>query len=405
MIIARGGLAWTLVVGMIFFSVSFASAETSLRYRGSETEREARRTGRITVRELSVDLDGDGQIEVAVVESYRGLLRVRVLRPEDPDAPDRFVRIAEGTPKKAERVTRFEARPLVGGAPPEVLAVFEDPSPDEVRMSVGIIGRARGGIQEMFQHTFLLPAKTKEDGEGLVSWGDASPHYLVTDLERDGGDKEVVWIQGPQLLELKGRDRPISFVFGALRTVFRFDGDVERYQLVEKDALVEFVPPRSISGAEATTQVAKIWGTAQAFWGADGDLDTSWNVPFRGASRQSLTLQWNETHEIVLIRVVPGCGGSERNWRRHHRVRAFRVVLSSGARFEVDRARLTDLSPSVEAMGELPMGTGYGAQVLIALRRPQPVSWARFEIIRIERSTEPRKTRIDEVCLSEISFH
>lgn len=106
-----------------------------------------------------------------------------------------------------------------------------------------------------------------------------------------------------------------------------------------------------------------------------------------------------------MVRVVPGCGGSEVDWRRHQRISKFRVVLGSGQRFEVDRTALDELPAGVEAMGEFPLEEGFGAQVLIALKRPASTPWIRFEILGLEKPELRKGERVEEACLSEVSFH
>jgi hypothetical protein len=165
------------------------------------------------------------------------------------------------------------------------------------------------------------------------------------------------------------------------------------------------LPARAISDVEASSQVAKIWGTAQAFWAADDDLATSWNVASKSAVGQTLTVKLKSSAPIHMVRLVPGCGNSAEEWNRHDRIQSFRVLLGSGLRFEIDRKKLDQLPAGVKAVGEFPLEEGFGAQILVFLEDPQELPWAKLEITKVERAATAKKQAATEVCLSEISFH
>ncbi|MCA9555282.1 MAG: hypothetical protein KC933_34940, partial [Myxococcales bacterium] len=347
----------------------------------------------------------DGTRETAVVERIGGgRLVARVLRFEGDPEEGRFTEVVAGTPKKAKRVARFEARPMVGGPSPELVVVLEDPSPDEVAVSVRVIGATDAGLQELFADTFLVPPKAEAEGPE-ITFGDASPHVVFADVRGGDGQEEVVWYSGPQTLVLPGKDGPVRFVIGAYRSVFAFVPEKGRFERVAQGEVEDFAAAKAVSEVKASAQVPKIWGTSQPFWGADGDLETSWNVPAKEAKGQTLTVRLKGSPEVRMVRVVPGCGGSEVDWRRHQRISKFRVVLGSGQRFEVDRTALDELPAGVEAMGEFPLEEGFGAQVLIALKRPASTPWIRFEILGLEKPELRKGERVEEACLSEVSFH
>jgi hypothetical protein len=385
--------------------VAGASPALAKKYRGSEDELAARKAGRAVVKELDLDLDADGTRETAVVERLSGgRLVARVLRFEGDPEEGRFIEVVAGTPRKAKKVARFEARPMVGGPAPELVVVLEDPSPDEVAVTVRVIGATDAGIQELFADTFLVPPQAREDAP-RIAFGDATPHLVFSDVRGGDGQEEVVWVSGPQSLALPGRNGPVSFTIGAYRTVYAYEAAKGRFEKVAEREVEDFAGAKAVTEAKASAQVPKIWGTAQPFWGADADLETSWNVPAGEAAGQTLTVHLKGSPEVRMIRVVPGCGASETDWRRHHRLEKFRVVLGSGVRFDVDRADLEALPAAVEAMGEFPLEEGFGAQVLVALKRPVSVPWARLEIVGLEKPDLPKGQRAEEACLSEISFH
>lgn len=389
---------------LVVSALSLVSAPAwAVDYAGSAQELETRKKGREVVRELEVQLDGRGRPETAIVERRGGRLQVRVLRFEGEEDEGRFVEVLAGTPKRAKKVSRFELRSMVGDRRPELVAVFDDPSPDEIAASVRVIGHTPAGIKELFAETFLVPAKVHSEGR-TVKLGDARPRFVFADVRGDG-QEEVVWISGAQTIRLPGNGGDVTYVVGAYRTVYAFEAGKSAFEKVAEGDVMEFASPKAISKAKASAQVPKIWGTAQPFWGADGDLETSWNVPGKQAVGQSLTVRLKDSPEVRMIRVVPGCGASDAEWSRHHRIDRFRITLGSGQRFEVDRAALDERARPIQAMAEFPLQEGFGAQILIGLRSPVRLPWARIEILDIEPSERPRRERVDEACLSEISFH
>jgi hypothetical protein len=254
----------------------------------------------------------------------------------------------------------------------------------------------------------------------------------LTDVDdEEGSDLEIVWTKEPQSLTLKTAKEPVTFVIGAHRTIWRFDRKKEEYAVDKEDDIVDFLPPHPPSEVSATSQVAKVWGTAQAFWAADGDLDTSWNIDTqktggckRSAQRaepaetgartcserspwvgQALTMKWKQAVDVRLIRLVPGCASDKDAWNDHDRVQAFRITLSSGVRFEIDRRKLDAAVPGVRAAGEFPLPAGFGGQVLIFLQEAQSVNWAKLEIQDLDGAGGAKASRVHEACVSEISFH
>jgi len=392
-------ITWAAALSLGLLAPNWAAAA---KYTGTEAERAARKDRQV-VREMEVQLDGRGPQENALVERVGDRLVVRILRFEGDEDEGRFVEVLEGTPGRAKSVSRFEVRQMVGDRHPELVVVLDDPSPDETASSVRVIGHTDSGIRELFAETFLVPPSVEKNGR-TVTLGDARPHFVFANVRGDA-QEEVVWISGPQTLVLPGRDDDITYVIGAYRSVYAYQAGKAAFEKVAEREVVEFAGPKTVSAAKASAQVPKIWGTAQPFWGADGDLETSWNVPGKEAVGQSLTLKLKSSPKVRLIRVVPGCGASDAEWSRHHRVERFRVTLGSGQRFDVDRADLSELPRGVQAMAEFPLQEGFGGQILIALKQSTALPWARFKILEVEHSERPRRERVNEVCVSEISFH
>jgi hypothetical protein len=403
-----------LSVALLVLPASLAGA--AVRYTGSPAEQEAKSKGTTLVRELDVDVDGDGAREIVVVERAADrTMRVRVLRPGGDEDEPVFQALATSTPRKADRLLRLEARELTGERGTEVVAVLEETSPDELVQHVRILGRTPGGVGELFAQSFYTPRQGAPDAR-TVELGDATPRFALRELAADGprGRAELAWVRGPQVLSLPIGKEPAQVVIGAYEQVYRYEAGKGVFVPDATPSVVDFAPARSPYTVEASEQVPKIWGTAQAFWGSDGDLSTAWTAAGpKGGVGASLGLALRTPEEVQLLRIVPGCAGSAAAWASHDRVRAFAVELSSGVRFELDRAswaKTTDveLPRAVRAVGDFPLlgegGVEVGRQLLVLLRERAPIRTARLSVTQLEPGKPPRGVA-REVCVAELSIH
>ncbi len=375
------------------------------QYRGSAAQMEAQKAGRTVVAELAADVDGDFADEIAVVErDGDGRMRLALFEVRGTGDERVLTQMLGTKPRRADKLARFEARTLVGHRAPEIVAVFEERTPDESVQHVRILGRTDSGVRQIFSHTFYLPAG--EVSDAVIPFGDAAPRFDITDVD-DDGTAEIVWIRGPQILELADGAEPRQAVIGAYRQVFRWAEDKATFLAEGEPEIVDMAPAKVEWEVEASDQVPKIWGTAQAFWATDGDLDTSWSVRASKASGASLTVRFRVEQQVALLRLVPGCARNADVWASHHRVEAFTLELSTGDRFDVDLARLETLPAGVHGAGVFAVEDEdrAGQQILLLLAEPAMIRWARINVLRVAPPEVPRKRRVDEACISEVSFH
>ena len=393
------------MASLVVLSLAFASHAMAGPYAKSPAAKKAKHR---VVREIALDMNSDGKNEIAVVERVGQKLRVALIEPtnQPDDEHGGFRRIMATKPVRGRRVIRLEAMRLVGRSAPELVAVLEEPSPDDSALTVIVMGAEGGPHREIFRQTFFIP-KDGVEPPNTVAFGDATPHYVVEDLEsEEDGNKEIIWTREGQKLRVLDRDgKPLTYVIGAYRTIYRYDDAKGSYVTDEERQVVDFLPPREAYDVSASAQVKEIWGTAQAFWATDADLKTAWGVDRKGAVGQNLTVKFERRQDVNLIRVVPGCAQSAETWDRYDRVRTMKFELGSGVRFEIDRKHLDAVPEPVRAVAEFPLEGGYGKQILIFLARPQSLPWAKVEIMKLQRSRAARKTQAKVACISEISFH
>ena len=424
-VIAATGSRFGVAIGQ----VAGDSTEARWPYEGSATEAVTRQAGWRLERLVVGDVTQDGVADIVAVERevgapsrssepdepYRGQaaetarrgglrLVVRTYAGGDAKADPNAFRIAyaDRVPRAAD-VVRLSLMSIGGDPAADVLAMFESRSPDERAVTIRILGRVGGTLRTMLDRTVL---NDLTESAATLAYGEGAPHFLVKDVDGDGR-ADVQWTLGPVLLPIKGPDGPLEASVGARVKVLRFDPNEGRFIDSGVVSSVDFLPPRPPSAVEASAQVPKIWGTSQAFWGADGDLDTAWTVRRAAAIGQSLTIRFKDRPSVAMIRVVPGCGGNKADWARYHRLSRFRIHLSNGVRFEMSGSptERTAWPAQVAGLGVYPLDGDFGRQILIFLKDRAPIDWGRIEVVEVARARAPRKRRVDEVCLSEISFH
>ena len=403
----RSSLCMVATLASCVGGLGSVSAEPTDPYVGSAAERVTARAGFTVVRRLRADLTGDGAPDEVVVLSHdaRPGLRLVILSYAGGDAekdPSVFRRVYLEDLPDAQRIVRLDAQPVAADVAPDLVAVFETPSPDERLVTVRLIGAHRGDVRALWRQTFINSAV---QDSSVRRFGDARPHFVLDDVDQDG-QSEVIWTLGPARLTVKGPEGPATFVIGARRRVLGFDAKTGTFDASAPEQVADFLPARSPSEVVASRQAPKIWGTAQAFWGADGDLETSWNLSRKGAAGQSLTLRFETSPTVSMIRVVPGCGGSRDDWARHLTIDRFRIQLSTGLRFDVHANGKGPWPADVSGIGVFPLEGNFGRQILVFLAEPSALAWGRLEVLRLGRPSGRRgRARIKEACLSEISFH
>ena len=386
---------------VIFTGERVGTASSNPIYVGSAAEHRARQSGWRTIDVLRVDLTGDGRREDAVVQAAANALRLLVVsyRGGDvEDEPEAFATLYEER-ISARRVVQLESRPLAGDPTTDLIAVFESPAPDERSMTVRMLGQRNRVLTTFFAKNYAIAQNST-----LLGYGDASPHFTFEDRDGDG-TAEVIWTLGPATLSVTGPDGPIPLAIGARRQVYRFRPTTGRYTPEGDEQVSEFLPRHVPTAVEASQQVPKIWGTAQAFWGADGQLETAWMLRRTTAKGQTLTLRIDGRPVVSMIRVVPGCGANAREWANHHRLQRFRIRLSTGLQFDVRSDGRGPWPPGVRGIGVFPLDGDYGQQILIFLETPEQTAWGQLEVLALRPSRISMRTGIDEVCVSDVSFH
>ncbi len=372
-------------------------------YRVSEAYQQAKQQGWKLVRIEKARISQLSADEWVVVEHKGSKWRTRVLLATgDESVEGGFRTTIASTPATASRLRRLSLQRLLPGAPKAVLAVFENADPDELQLSVRILGKASTGPPEMLKTTVFVPQKR---GAGLLDLGNAKPRLEVRPPQGEA-PAELVWVTGPQVLTVPGREKkPVRIAIGAYEEVYQYQAAKGWYQKSPETRVQDFLPMRSIKKLKVNRQVNPVFEPPKPEWVADGNLETAWRLKLKEAKGARLKVHLKDRPKVAMIRVVPGCAANAEEWKTHGQIQAFSWLLGTGRRIRIDREHLDQVPRGVAAIGEFPLEEGYGAQLLVFLESPEPLPWARIDVDRARRGAAARGQRVPEACISEVSFH
>lgn len=312
---------------------------------------------------------------VGIVERKGPKERLRVLVADGRRWRLRAVAEAEGEIRKVESAELSEGE--------DIVLFRRRRAPDETVEHIQVLrfdeaGRGRVVWEEPFVFSDVSPAID-------LRLGASTPEVFV---ERPEGEKaRIVWRRGPRILKLQGRSGPMSVSVGAERTVYEWRGEGGHGGFSSREDYVDFLEARTpvwVEGLEAESGDGPSGAVV-----VDGDLDTAWTMPKQGVRR--LTLHFDETVSVQMIRVVPGCGGP----RLRSAPGAATLGLSVGGAFDAIIERDGAPPPGIAGWGVFPLGSRReGAQWLIFTSKPRRAGWVRFDFLGPGTG-----------CIAELSVH
>lgn len=340
-----------------------AEAEGPPSFRGSQAASNLAVAGWIVVEERLVDLDGDGRQEALVVE---GRL---VEGPEPESLRVSFWDRSEGDwtlrnrseERPANRVGLLEFGGIECGETVALVELIEE-SPDEIRRELQVFEGQEPALKQ------TLVSRGPHRDPSLL---DASFLSLPLGFARDP-EGTLVLRDEPVIVELTGTK-------GERRTVLL--GASERPVGCESGALAL---------GEPTFRDGRTGMTAPADAAGDGSLETGVH-PALGAR---ITIP--EAAGGRLLRLVPGCAGSEAEWKAEGQVSRLRL---SGpfSPFEVDlEARVPVTDSGVLASGLVPLGgASWARQFLLVFQEPLPEGALAVDIVEARGPG----------CVAEVELH
>jgi hypothetical protein len=308
-----------------------------------------------------------------IIEARGREERLRVLVPDGRRWRERAVATAEG------EIRKLEPAALVDG---EELVLFRRRrAPDETVDHLQVLRFDEAGRgRVIWEEPFILPDRQASVDLPL---GPTSPEVF---LERPEGERaRIVWRRGPRLLRVEGRAGPISVSVGAERSVYFWEPAEAQFR--ERPDYRDFLPAHDPVWVEGLEDEAGEGPPAAVV--ADGDPRTGWALPEGGP--RSVTLHFEETISVRMLRVVPGCVTASGEWRE---AQSLSASVSVGGGFDLILERTGGLSPGVAARGFFPLGKADGTQWFVFFSKPRRGGWVRLEFLDRSRG-----------CIAEISVH
>lgn len=377
-------------LGVLSLLCSALPAQAQVSFKDSLDGKRAASKGAWVLRELRLPSSGEkAKLARVVARSKNKALSLQWLdrNPDcDPLEDTGCFTVHARRALPGTKLKRLEWLPFGPGGR-QLLAVTEGYAPDERTENILVFRLAGGAFSPSLEHTFVLGRSPDvRDGDKAL------PGLRVEETDKG---PQLVWVEGPSVLSLPGRDQMERFAVGRKEVVFDYD--------VERQAFV--LGPSRIIDLYPWLSVERVMTSGQALseerpdGGADHDLSTSWRVP-SSAERPSIAVKFKEHGPLRMVRIIPGCLGY---WARTDRPRRMRLTLGNGQSYLIDTARLQPPPAGVRALGRFALQDG--EELFLFFDEPQQTDRAKLEILDTKKSRAPRGKRIAEICLTELGFY
>lgn len=385
---------WAGLAAGILLTATGAQAQAAGDYKSSLDGLRAKTKGVQTLVELALPSGGERAKRARVVAQRRrgGLVLRWMERKPDCDLSEdtgcfsvRAERALPGT-----KLKRLEWLPYGPGGR-QLLAVTEEFTPDDRTQHITALRLVDAHFQPSLERSFVLGPDATAHGADQAQPG--------LSVQQEGEGPVLVWVEGPSVLTVPGRQAPQRFAVGRKERVFRYHPE-KRAFLPAEQRIIDLYPWLPIERARVSGQsLQPDDNLGRPEWGADHDLATSWRLP-RVAERPSIAVKLLAHSPVRMVRIIPGCLGA---WDRYDRPRKVRLTLGNGRELVLDLAKLQPLPEGVRALGRFPQKDG--AEVLLFFDEPQQTDRAKLEVLETTRTRRPFKRRSPELCLTEIGFY
>lgn len=246
------------------------------------------------------------------------------------------------------------------------LDVFED-SPDEELHQVRLFVLAPDGLRQVLAGAYRVLHSEEDAGRAprpALCLSRHRPGWRLRD--RAAGWPEIVLRSEEKRILLRGPTGPVEAVIGAVDTAFLpADG---RYAPTQEKSIHFLVP---LAAAAQSLSPAPAPGGGPA------------------AAPSSVRFSLPPNSAVQGLRLVPGCAGSEADWKSNAKISAFSVRFDDGPAISIDRRS----KPGAEVFGmedyAFP-GKSYAVQTLVLWPRPIPCRIATITVDAAEPGPDGR---------------
>ncbi len=373
-----------------------ATSETKVpaSFHGSEAFFDFRKSGNELLAEKLLDIDGDGLIEALVVEQCQAGIGLSLWKA-NPKGDFNLIARSERVP--ASTLVTFENFPLGRTDQAYLLDVVED-SPDEADHWVRLFLPTAVELRQIFSARYQVQHSEEDAGRApvkLIDLGGLSEGLMVENTG-DGWQTLRVRHDPKRLLSTRSPEE-IQVVLGMRERVFKPHEGV--YQEVD-DRYLDYLPVVAPAKTTASSEKA---GVGIAAFAVDGTLESAWIEGKPGAGvGESLALTFPRPVSVRLIRFIPGCAASEKDWARRNRIQGVGLTFDAGVGISSACEPGSQKDPLIAGCFEaLVPGKEFATQKLILLSKSVPTSHLTLTIKSVDKGTSPT----NETCLSELSVH
>jgi hypothetical protein len=363
-------------------------------FHGSEAFFDFRKSGHELLAEKLLDSDHDGLLEALVVEQCQAGIGLSLWKA-NPLGDFKLIGRSERVP--ASTLVTFEAFQLGQTDQAYLLDVLED-SPDEADHWVRLFLPTASGLRQIFsaryrtQHSEELAGRTPVK---VVDLGGLS-EGLVVEPDEHGWQTLRVRHDPKRLLSTRGPEE-IQAVIGMRERVYKPREGV--YREVE-DRYLDYAPVVAPAKATASSEKA---GAGIAAFAVDGAVESAWieGKPGTGIG-ESLTLTFARPVPVHLIRLIPGCATSAKDWARNNRIQSVGLTFDAGSGISSACDPGAPPDPLIAGCFEVAVpGKEFATQKLILLSKSIPTSHVTLTIQAVHKGAGPK----NETCLTELSVH
>jgi hypothetical protein len=361
---------------------------------GSEAFFDFRKSGHELLAEKLLDSDRDGLLEALVVEQCQAGIGLSLWKA-NPRGEFKLIGRSERVP--ASTLVKFEALQLGQTDQAYLLDVLED-SPDEADHWVRLFLPTASGLRQIFSARYATQHSEQDAGRTpvkVVDLGGLSEGLLV-DPDEQGWQTLRVRHDPKQLQSTRGPEE-IYVVVGMRERIYKPREGA--YREIE-DRYLDYVPAVAPAKTTASSEKAK---TGIAAFAVDGTAESAWieGKPGTGIG-ESLTLTFDRPVPVRLIRLIPGCATSAKDWAHHNRIQRVGLTFDAGAGISSACDPGAPPDPLIAGCFEFAVpGREFATQKLILLSKSIPTNRVTLTIQAVQKGTDPN----NETCLTEISVH
>jgi hypothetical protein len=380
-------------IGFLLVFASDSGIKVPTSFHGSEAFFDFRKSGHELLAEKLLDVDHDGLLEALIVEQCQAGIGLSLWKAQSTGD---FKLVGRSERVLASTLVKFEPFKLGLTDQAYLLDVLED-NPDEADHWIRLFLPSATGPGQIFSARYQEQHSEEEAGRApmkIVDLGGLQVGLVQDPVET--GWQTLRVRHDPKRLSATGCSKEIEVLLGIRERIFR---PTEGFYKEIEDRYIDYIPAVAPERTKASSE--KTIGPGAL--AVDGNSETAWIEGQSGSGvGESLTLTFPRPVHVRLIRFIPGCATSEKDWKQHNRIVSVGLAFDDGAGISSACEPGSQRDPLVEDCFEVNVpGKEFASQKLILLSKPLPTSHLAVTIKTVDKGTGLN----NETCLAEISVH